>query len=164
MSVDLDSLLEDVEWQKEVTVRRYLIDLVDFSETKLSERPDSAVGRVQFNPGDIEGDGMSKKYGRVAKFLSEDLGYIDEFTNYHIDPERIQVIREEAEGIELYPTTEEEQEMIQQILGDEELEFNQIRDELADRINYEPTNTMVKQRLEKIDGIEYTNGSYKLSS
>lgn len=160
MSDDLESLLEDVEWQKEVAVRRYLMDLVEILETKLGERPDAASGRVPFNPGDLGGKRMSKKYGRVAKFLSEDADYVEEFTNYHIKPGKIQQLKEEAGNIELYPSTEQEEEYVKEILEGKKLEFEEIKDEFAERVDYQPTKTMIQQRLHMIEDVESEGSTY----
>lgn len=160
---DLKSSLEESGWQMEVTVRRYLSGFLDVLEEQLEERSDAAVGKLSFNPANL-GDGeRTVKYGRIAQFLSEELDYVHNFTNYSIEPENIRELRNEAEKIDLYPTTEEEREIIQSILEDGGKEVDEIKMCLEDRVNYEPTDSMIEQRLEKIESVRSNNGTYKLN-
>lgn len=159
---DLESMLEDASWYKELSVRRYLSDMMDDLEEKLNERPDCAVGAVQFNPSDMGDKGLSTRYGRVAKFLTEDVGVVEEFTNYHIEPAEITRIKEEAENINLYPTVEEEKKLVKEILDEGELTISEITSKLGDRVNYNPSDKMVQQRLDKIDSVELKEKNYRL--
>jgi len=152
---NLDSMLDYTEHnQRELAVRRYLHDFIDVLEEKLDERSDRAVGSLPFNPSKLGDSNMTNKYGRVAYFLKENTNYVKKHTNYSIDPEKLNDLRREAESIKTLPTTEEEQDIIVSILEGKKLNHSELKEELYERLEYEPTDKMIDQRIDMVESIE----------
>ena len=155
MQEDLELLLFRSEhYQRELAVRRYLDDFIGKLDEKLEERSDRASGSIPFNPNNWGDKGMTSKYGKVARFLSEKTDYVQDYTNYSIDPENLDDLRKEAENIRSLPTTEEEQGMIVDILEGRKLNQSELKEELYERLDYEPSDTMINQRVDMIEEIE----------
>ena len=160
----LECLLEDVEWHKELAVRRYLSDTVEILQEKLDERPDVAVGGIRFNPSNMGSNKESNRYGKVASFLSENTDYVEKFRKYRIEPDKITDLKEQLDNVDLYPTVEEEEQLVRDILADDYLQFGEVKEKLTERVNYEPSRMMVKHRLGKISEAELEGGEYSFDA
>jgi hypothetical protein len=158
---DLEELLEKASYQRELAVRRYLQDLVSNLEADLNNRPESAVGDLYFQSKKLDGPKKATKYGTVSKFLSENTDYIKENTNYHIEPDKIRELKAASDTIDHYPTTEEEEQLVIDILDEGGMDFQDLKREFKERVPYEPEDTMIKQRLEKIDEVTNENRIYQ---